>query len=100
MRGMASGVAALAFAIVVSLPATALAQTSGIAGVVKDTSGAVMPGVTVEATSPALIERVRTVTTDSQVQYKILELRPGTYMVSVILHVFLTVKREGSDLLA
>ena len=98
MRGMASGVAALAFAIVVSLPATALAQTSGIAGVVKDTSGAVMPGVTVEATSPALIERVRTVTTDSQGQYKILDLRPGTYMVSFILPGFSTVKREGIEL--
>ena len=98
MRGMASGVAVLAFAIVVSLPATALAQTSGIAGVVKDTSGAVMPGVTVEATSPALIERVRTVTTDSQGQYKILDLRPGTYMVSFILPGFSTLKREGIEL--
>src|SRR5438552_1299217 len=98
MRGMASGVAALAFAIVVSLPATALAQTSGIAGVVKDTSGAVMPGVTVEATSPALIERVRTVTTDSQGQYQILDLRPGTYTVTFTLPGFSTVKREGIEL--
>src|SRR5437899_2209244 len=81
-------------------PATAWAQaeTSGIAGVVKDTSGAVMPGVTVEATSPALIERVRTVTTDSQGQYKIVDLRPGTYMVSFTLPGFSTVKREGIEL--
>src|SRR5436309_10998316 len=98
MRGMASGVAALAFAIVVSLPATALAQTSGIAGVVKDTTGAVMPGVTVEASSPALIEQVRTVTTDTQGQYKIGDLRPGTYTVTFTLPGFSTIKREGIEL--
>jgi len=95
---MASAVVVLAFAVVVAFPATAFAQTSGIAGVVKDTSGAVMPGVTVEATSPALIERVRTVTTDSQGQYKIVDLRPGTYMVSFTLPGFSTVKREGIEL--
>ncbi len=98
MRRMASAVVVLAFAVVVAFPATAFAQTSGIAGVVKDTSGAVMPGVTVEATSPALIERVRTVTTDSQGQYKIVDLRPGTYMVSFTLPGFSTVKREGIEL--
>jgi hypothetical protein len=54
---------------------------SAIAGVVKDTSGAVLPGVTVEASSPALIEKSRSVVTDSQGQYKIVDLRPGTYAV-------------------
>src|SRR5437870_5231618 len=63
------------------LPALASAQSaaSGIAGVVKDTSGAVMPGVTVEAASPALIEKVRSVVTDGQGQFKIVDLRPGLY---------------------
>jgi hypothetical protein len=97
MRRMANGVI-VALALSVVVPGTAFAQTSGIAGVVKDTSGAVMPGVTVEATSPALIERVRTVTTDSQGQYKIVDLRPGTYMVSFTLPGFSTVKREGIEL--
>src|SRR3979409_256085 len=77
---------------------TGAQQASGIAGVVRDTTGAVMPGVTVEATSPALIERVRTVTTDTQGQYKIVDLRPGTYTVSFILPGFSTVKREGIEL--
>ena len=87
-----------AWIVVVALPATVFAQASGIAGVVKDTTGAVMPGVTVEASSPALIERVRTVTTDSQGQYKILDLRPGTYEVTFTLPGFSTIKREGIEL--
>ncbi len=64
----------------------------------KDTSGAVMPGVTVEAASPALIEKVKTVVTDAQGQYKILDLRPGTYTVTFTLPGFSTVKREGFEL--
>ena len=76
----------------------AFAQATGIAGVVRDTSGAVLPGVMVEAASPALIERVRTVTTDSQGQYKILDLRPGTYTVTFTLPGFSTVKRDGVEL--
>jgi hypothetical protein len=66
------------------LPAAARAQqaTGTIAGVVKDASGAVMPGVTVEAASPALIEKVRSVVTDEQGQYKIVNLVPGTYTVT------------------
>ncbi|PYR25270.1 MAG: hypothetical protein DMF92_20850, partial [Acidobacteria bacterium] len=66
---------------VLFLPAAAWAQGSGsatIAGVVKDTSGAVMPGVTVEAASPALIEKVKSVVSDAQGQYKIVDLRPGS----------------------
>ncbi len=79
------------------LPAAARAQ-SAIAGVVKDTTGAVLPGVTVEVASPVLIERVRSAVTDAQGQYKILELRPGTYSVTFALPGFATVKREGIEL--
>ena len=62
------------------IPRAALAQQarSGIAGVVKDASGAVLPGVTVEAASPALIEKVRTVVTDGEGRYNIVDLRPGS----------------------
>jgi hypothetical protein len=94
---MASGLV-LAWVMAVAVPTAVFAQTSGIAGVVKDTSGAVMPGVTVEASSPALIERVRTVITDAQGQYKIVDLRPGTYTVTFTLPGFSTVKREGIEL--
>ena len=79
------------------VPAAARAQ-SAIAGVVKDTTGAVMPGVTVEASSPALIERVRSVVTDGQGQYKIVDLRPGVYAVTFALPGFNTVKRDGVEL--
>ena len=57
-------------------------QSSGIAGVVKDTSGAVMPGVTVGAARPALIEKVRTAITDREGRYNIVDLRPGIYGVT------------------
>src|SRR5713226_6525649 len=81
----------------VFLPATAWAQaeTGNIAGVVRDTSGAVMPGVTVEAASPALIERVRSVTTDNQGLYRIVDLRPGLYTVTFTLTGFGAFRREG-----
>src|SRR5713226_5732744 len=84
----------------VFLPATAWAQaeTGNIAGVVRDTSGAVMPGVTVEAASPALIERVRSVTTDKQGLYRIVDLRPGLYTVIFTLTGFSTFKRDGIEL--
>ena len=83
------------------VPAFASAQSgSGIAGVVKDASGAVLPGVTVEASSPALIEKIRTVVTDGEGQYKILDLRPGTYSVTFALSGFNTAKREGVELTA
>jgi Carboxypeptidase regulatory-like domain len=62
------------------VPALAHAQAS-ITGVVRDPSGAVLPGVTVEASSPALIEKVRSVVTDGSGQYRIIDLRPGTYAV-------------------
>jgi len=81
------------------LPSAAHAQ-SAIAGVVRDTSGAVLPGVTVEAASPSLIEKTRTVVTDASGQYKIVDLRPGAYSVTFSLAGFATVKREGFDLSA
>src|SRR5207247_4211439 len=71
---------------------------SGIAGVVRDATGAVLPGVTVEASSPALIERVRTATTDGQGQYKIVDLLPGTYSVTFSLTGFSSVRRDGIEL--
>src|ERR1043165_3456280 len=73
-------------------------QAGGIAGVVKDTSGAVLPGVTVETASPALIEKVRTAVTDDQGQYKIIDLRPRTYSVTLALTGFSSVRREGIEL--
>jgi Carboxypeptidase regulatory-like domain len=88
------------FAALVGLlaaPATARAQ-SAIAGVVKDTSGAVLPGVTVEAASDALIEGLRTAITDGSGQYKIVDLRPGQYIVTFTLPGFQTVKRDGIEL--
>jgi hypothetical protein len=97
MRRMLS-VVLLALVFGAAFSATAFAQTTGIAGVVKDSTGAVMPGVTVEASSPALIERMRTVTTDAQGQYKIVDLRPGTYTVTFTLPGFSTVKREAIEL--
>ena len=65
-------------------PAAAFAQSgSSIFGTVKDTTGAVLPGVTVEASSPALIEKVRSIVTDAEGVYRIIELRPGTYTITV-----------------
>ena len=81
----------------VILPAAAYGQAS-ITGVVKDTSGAVLPGVTVEAASDALIERVRSAVTDGTGQYRIVDLRAGTYTVTFTLTGFSTVKREGIEL--
>jgi hypothetical protein len=79
------------------LPAAAYAQAS-IAGVVRDSSGAVLPGVTVEASSPALIEKVRTAVSDGSGQYRVENLRPGLYTVRFTLAGFSTVSREGVEL--
>jgi len=79
------------------LPAVASAQAA-ITGVVKDASGGVLPGVTVEAASPALIEKVRSVVSDDTGQYRIVDLRPGTYSVTFTLPGFSTVRREGIEL--
>src|SRR5262245_45939442 len=87
----------LVLASIVLIPSATYAQGS-IAGIVKDASGAVLPGVTVEASSPALIEQTRSVVTDGTGQYKIVDLRPGTYTVTFALPGFSTVKREGLEL--
>jgi hypothetical protein len=79
------------------LPNVTFAQSS-ITGTVRDTSGAVLPGVTVEASSPVLIEKVRTVPTDDGGLYKVLDLRPGTYTVTFSLAGFSTIRREGIEL--
>jgi hypothetical protein len=84
--------------MLLTLPAAVAQAQSTIAGVVKDTSGAVLPGVTVEAASPALIEKVRSVVSDATGQYRIVDLRPGTYSVTFTLPGFSTVKREGIEL--
>ena len=89
--------AIIAVTSIVLMPAAALAQAS-IVGTVKDASGAVLPGVTVEASSPALIEKTRSVTSSGTGQYSIEELRPGTYTVSFTLPGFTTVRREGIEL--
>jgi hypothetical protein len=81
---------------IVALPALATAQS--LAGIVRDTSGAVLPGVTVEASSPALISKVRTGVTDDAGQYRIPDLPPGTYKVTFTLPGFSTVVREGLEL--
>jgi hypothetical protein len=87
----------LAFGFVLLLPVVAAAQAT-ISGVVKDASGAVLPGVTVEASSPALIEKVRTTVTDGTGQYAIPDLRPGIYSVKFTLTGFSAVERDGVEL--
>ena len=101
MRSFRNALASVAAAasLLVLLPAMSFAQSS-IAGVVKDDSGAVLPGVTVEAASPALIERTRTVVSDGQGQFKIVDLRPGVYAVTFSLQGFSTFKRDGITLQA
>ena len=89
----------VAFVVFAALAASAHAQGSAsIAGVVRDASGAVLPGVTVEASSPALIEKTRTSVTDGAGQFKIEQLRGGVYSVTFTLAGFSTLKREGIEL--
>jgi hypothetical protein len=87
----------IALTWLILLPSAAYAQAS-ITGVVRDLSGAVLPGVTVEAASPALIEKVRTVVSDGNGQYRVENLRPGAYTVTFTLSGFSTVRREGVEL--
>ena len=89
---------ATALALAPAAASAQLAGSSGIAGVVRDSSGGVLPGVSVEASSPALIEQTRTVVTDGQGRFSIVELRPGTYTVTFTLPGFSTVRREGIEL--
>ena len=84
----------IALTLLLLTPALARAQSS-ITGAVRDVSGGVLPGVTVEATSPVLIEKSRTAITDGTGQYRIVDLRPGTYTVTFTLTGFSPVKREG-----
>ena len=88
----------LAAVALIILPGFVYGQTaqSALAGVVKDATGAVLPGVTVEAASPALIERVRSVTTDSSGLYRIVDLRPGIYTITFTLPVLIPSKSRIS----
>ena len=95
MRGLK--LVLLAFAMVVSVPLAAFAQAT-LAGLVRDTSGAVLPGATVEAASPVLIEKVRSGVSDGTGRYTIPDLRPGTYKVTFSLTGFKTVVRDGVEL--
>src|SRR5438045_9598694 len=95
MRRLSRVLATLAS--IVLIPSALYAQAS-IAGVVKDTSGAVLPGVTVEASSPALIEKTRSVVTDGTGQYKIVDLRPGTYAVTFTLPGLTVDELDGIEL--
>jgi hypothetical protein len=80
-----------------ALPTIASAQ-SAITGLVRDASGAILPGVTVEAASPVLIEKVRSVVTDGEGRYTIVDLRPGSYVVTFTLAGFSTLQRDGIEL--
>src|SRR5258708_7722760 len=86
--------AVTALLVCLLFPSMARAQ-SQLTGVVKDTSGAVMPGVTVEAASPVLIEKTRSVVTDENGGYRIVDLRPGVYSLTFTLEGFSTVKRDA-----
>src|SRR5437773_8669513 len=92
MRGLRRVLILLAALAALSSPAFAQAT---LTGVVKDSSGLVLPGVTVEASSPALIERVRSAVTDGNGRYQIIDLRPGVYTVTFTLSGFATVRREA-----
>src|SRR5262249_20588724 len=88
----------IAFAVLLALmvPCVAFAQAgASITGVARDESGAVLPGVTVEASSPVLIEKSRTAVTDGTGRYTIVDVRPGEYTVTFTLTGFSTVKRES-----
>jgi hypothetical protein len=87
----------LALACLCLVPAAARAQST-LTGVVKDTSGAVLPGVTVEAASPVLIEKIRSVSTNENGGYRLVDLRPGVYTLTFTLPGFSIVKREGLEL--
>jgi hypothetical protein len=100
MKGPSQAVVGALLAVFL-VPAFAAGQGIGaasIVGIVKDSSGGVLPGVTVEAASPLLIEKVRATATDDQGRYRIAELRPGTYSLSFTLAGFATFKRDGLEL--
>src|SRR5262245_45997590 len=91
----ARAVVSLIVGVAALLPSLAAAQTGTISGTVRDATGASLPGVTVEASSSALIEKVRTAVTDETGQYRIVDLRLGEYSVSFMLAGFSSFKRDG-----
>jgi hypothetical protein len=95
MRALAAGSIVVASLLLLATPAY---SQPALAGIVRDASGAILPGVSVEASSPALIEKVRTVVTDGTGQYRIVDLTPGTYIVTFTLSGFSTVRREAIEL--
>ena len=95
MRALATGSAVIAAVFFLSTPAF---SQPAVAGIVRDSSGAILPGVNVEASSPVLIEKSRTVVTDGTGQYRIVDLEPGTYVVTFTLSGFATIKREAIEL--
>ena len=95
---MRTALKSLALLVVLLLPAPVFAQAS-LTGTVRDGSGGVLPGVTVEASSPALIQKTRTAVTDGSGQYRIVDLVPGTYSMTFTLPGFSTVKRDGIELI-
>jgi len=100
MKMRQAGVLIVLLSALTLMPSLAFAQNAEIAGTVRDSSGAVLPGVTVEASSPALIEKSRTVFTDGSGQYRVIALVPGAYRVTFTLPGFSTVVREGIVLTA
>ncbi len=99
MRNLIWRLMASASAMII-FPVLGLAQFGSIAGTVRDTSGSVVPDATVEASSPALIEKSRTAVSDGSGQYRIEQLRPGTYSVTFTMAGFSTVKQDGIEISA
>src|SRR5580704_13810342 len=99
-RVCAARIGGVALACVLLLAAPGRAQDAGIGGIVKDTTGAVLPGVTVTAASPALIEQQRAVVSNADGRYSITQLRPGVYTVTFSLPGFTTVVRQDITLTA
>src|SRR5215510_5050275 len=95
-RSLRTRASILGFLCILLITSPAWAQAS-LAGIVRDESGAVLPGVTVEAASPALIEGAKSVTTDAQGRYRIEALRPGPYTLTFTLSGFATLTRTGID---
>ena len=87
----------IAVVVTLTVPAMALGQAT-ITGTARDATGAVLPGVTVEAASSALLEKVRTAVTDGSGQYRIIDLRPGVYSVTFTLPGFTTFRRDALEL--
>jgi hypothetical protein len=97
LRKVFANLAPAAAFVVLLMPTPASAQSS-ITGLVKDATAGVLPGVTIEVTSPALIEKVRTAVSDAQGRYSIVDLRPGIYKVTFTVQGFTTFVQDGIDL--